>query len=207
MATTAVPNMSTVGGTTRRRRDAGTGRAGAARRSAAGAHGVLGRHGARTARRRRRTLRLRSPDAFRRLLWSPNELGLARAYVAGELDADGDIFELVAALRGGAARGPAARCCGQLPAALRAARRLGVLGRPLPPPPQEARLHGGRHSARRDAAAIEHHYDVGNDFYRLVLGPAMTYSCARFVDDDDRPHDGAGGQARPHLPQARARRR
>ena len=36
---------------------------------------------------------------------------------------------------------------------------------------------------RRDAAAIQHHYDVGNDFYRLVLGPAMTYSCARFVDD------------------------
>ena len=58
-----------------------------------------------------------------------------------------------------------------------------MLGRPLPPPPLEARLHGGRHSARRDAAAIQHHYDVGNDFYRLVLGPAMTYSCARFVDD------------------------
>ena len=37
---------------------------------------------------------------------------------------------------------------------------------------------------RRDAAAIGHHYDVGNDFYRLVLGPSMTYSCARFVDDD-----------------------
>ena len=82
----------------------------------------------------------------------------------------------------------------------------GVLGRPLPPPPEEARLHGGRHSVRRDAAAIEHHYDVGNDFYRLVLGPSMTYSCARFVDDDDRPHGGAGGEARPHLPQARAGR-
>jgi len=70
-----------------------------------------------------------------------------------------------------------------MPPALRAARRLGVLGRPLPPPPEEARLRGGRHSLRRDAAAIGHHYDVGNDFYRLVLGPSMTYSCARFVDD------------------------
>ena len=94
---------------------------------------------------------------------------------------------------------------GQVPAAIKAARRLGVLGRPLPPPPLEAKLHGGRHSARRDAAAIHHHYDVGNDFYRLVLGPAMTYSCARFVDDTHRPDDGAGVQARPHLPQARAR--
>jgi cyclopropane-fatty-acyl-phospholipid synthase len=36
------------------------------------------------------------------------------------------------------------------------------------------------HSKQRDAVAISHHYDVGNDFYRLVLGPSMTYSCARF---------------------------
>jgi cyclopropane-fatty-acyl-phospholipid synthase len=128
------------------------------------------------------TLRLTSPDAVRRILWSPNQLGMARAYVSGELDADGEVFELVAALRAALPddrRGVVAHA----PAALRAARTLGVLGRPLPPPPLEARLRGGRHSQRRDAAAIEHHYDVGNDFYRIVLGPAMTYSCARFVDD------------------------
>ncbi len=65
---------------------------------------------------------------------------------------------------------------------------------------------GGRHSKRRDAAAIQHHYDVGNDFYRIVLGPAMTYSCARFVDDATDLTDRPGAQARPHLPQARARR-
>ena len=70
-----------------------------------------------------------------------------------------------------------------LPGGLRAARRLGLLGRPLPPPPEEARLRGGVHSLRRDAAAIGHHYDVGNDFYRIVLGPSMTYSCARFSDE------------------------
>src|ERR1019366_1439427 len=50
------------------------------------------------------------------------------------------------------------------------------------PPPEEARPRGWRHSKRRDAQAISHHYDVGNDFYRLVLGPSMTYSCARFRD-------------------------
>jgi cyclopropane-fatty-acyl-phospholipid synthase len=38
--------------------------------------------------------------------------------------------------------------------------------------------HGRRHSRKRDAAAISHHYDVGNDFYALVLGPSMVYSCA-----------------------------
>lgn len=41
-----------------------------------------------------------------------------------------------------------------------------------------------RHSIARDAAAVGHHYDVGNDFYRIVLGPAMTYSCARFTGPD-----------------------
>ena len=127
------------------------------------------------------TLRMTSPDACRRVLWSPNELGLARAFVTGELDVDGDIFEVVHALQR-AAPADLRRAFGQLPAVARAARQLGVLGRPLPPPPFEARLRGGRHSARRDAAAIQHHYDVGNDFYRLMLGPAMTYSCARFVD-------------------------
>ncbi len=39
-------------------------------------------------------------------------------------------------------------------------------------------MHGRRHSRSRDAAAIAHHYDVSNAFYRLVLGPSMTYSCA-----------------------------
>ena len=44
-------------------------------------------------------------------------------------------------------------------------------------------MSGGlRHSRRRDVQAVTHHYDVGNDFYELVLGPSMTYSCARFAD-------------------------
>jgi cyclopropane-fatty-acyl-phospholipid synthase len=56
---------------------------------------------------------------------------------------------------------------------------VGVDGlRPLPPPPEEARLRGRRHSKSRDAQAIAHHYDVSNRFYELVLGPSMTYSCA-----------------------------
>jgi len=54
----------------------------------------------------------------------------------------------------------------------------------LPPPPEEARLHGRRHSKERDRAAISYHYDVSNDFYRLILGPTMTYSCAVWADPD-----------------------
>jgi cyclopropane-fatty-acyl-phospholipid synthase len=59
-----------------------------------------------------------------------------------------------------------------------------VIGRPLPPPPQEAQLRGRRHSKSRDSAAISHHYDLSNDFYRLVLGPTITYSCAYFPEED-----------------------
>lgn len=37
-----------------------------------------------------------------------------------------------------------------------------------------------KHSIARDKKAIAHHYDVGNDFYRLFLGEEMVYSCAYF---------------------------
>ena len=126
------------------------------------------------------TLRFNSVDALRRLLWMPNELGLARAFVSGDIDLEGDIFSAVTALRDSK---PTAAAPGwrTLPTGLAAARKLGALRRPLPPPPEEARLRGWRHSVGRDARAITHHYDVGNDFYKIVLGPAMTYSCARFT--------------------------
>src|SRR5205823_10409732 len=67
---------------------------------------------------------------------------------------------------------------------LAAAKLVGWKGlKPLPPPPEEARLHGRRHSRERDAAAIAHHYDLSNDFYEMVLGPSLTYSCALWHDD------------------------
>ena len=109
----------------------------------------------------------------------PDELGLARAYIAGDLDPDGDLFETLATMRRVTRKGMRFGWSA-LPAGLAAAGRLGILGRPLRRPPEKARLRGGRHSLRRDADAIGHHYDVGNDFYRIVLGPSMTYSCARF---------------------------
>src|SRR5437764_2746667 len=46
------------------------------------------------------TIVVRSPNALRRLVYSPNELGLGRAYVAGELDVEGDVFAALAVLRG-----------------------------------------------------------------------------------------------------------
>ncbi|OAA20029.1 cyclopropane-fatty-acyl-phospholipid synthase [Frankia sp. EI5c] len=116
---------------------------------------------------------VRNPHALRRALSHPGELGFARAFVAGDLEIDGDIFEALALRTRIARLRPSAAV---LRAAVVLARQFGP--RPPQPPPEEARLRGRAHSRSRDAEAISHHYDVSNDFYRLVLGPAMTYSCA-----------------------------
>lgn len=123
------------------------------------------------------------PETLRRVLYRPNDLGFGRAYVAGGLTVEGDVYEALRQVSRAAP--PDWRIPPRLVlTTLRQAARLGVLGRPVPPPPEEARLRGRLHSRRRDAAAIAHHYDVSNEFYRLVLGPTMTYSCARFEEPD-----------------------
>ena len=124
------------------------------------------------------TVQLRSPAALCRLLTAPGELGLARAYVAGDIEFHGDIFALLD-LRNHI---DGLRVTWREVVAL--LRILGPTGiRVLPPPPEEARPKGRLHSRRRDAGAISHHYDVGNAFYELVLGESMTYSCAVWTDD------------------------
>jgi cyclopropane-fatty-acyl-phospholipid synthase len=127
------------------------------------------------------TVIVRSPTAISRMLWAPGELGIGRAYVTGDLQTDGDVFGVLRSLHDAA---PGDLRAGARPAllALRAAFQLGVLGLPPASPAAEASPHGRRHSPRRDAEVISHHYDVGNEFYRLVLGPSMTYSCARFIE-------------------------
>ena len=125
------------------------------------------------------TVVVASPDALRRLIWSPGELGLGRAYVSGDVDLRGDVLGILRSLEA-AASGHGIGWLG-LGRALRAARRAGALGGPLRAPEEEMRPRGRRHTRRQDARAISHHYDVGNEFYRLFLGPSMTYSCARFA--------------------------
>ncbi|WP_067693310.1 class I SAM-dependent methyltransferase [Nocardia jejuensis] len=139
------------------------------------------------------TMRLRSKEALGHLVWAPGELGLGRAFVSGTVDLDGNIFQMLRALQSTAPR-DARLGVGAAWHALGAARQLGALGRRPELPPEEARPQRQLHTRRTDAAAISHHYDVGNDFYRLVLGPSMTYSCARFVAPEDR-----GGAPNPSL--------
>jgi cyclopropane-fatty-acyl-phospholipid synthase len=127
------------------------------------------------------TIVIRSPDALRRIVTAPGELGLARAYVSGDLELQGSIWALLE-LRD---RIPDVQLEPKM--MLRLVRELGGWRevRPLPPPDEEVRLRGRRHSKARDAAAISHHYDVSNAFYRLVLGPSLTYSCAVWHHQDD----------------------
>ncbi|MDT7741191.1 MAG: cyclopropane-fatty-acyl-phospholipid synthase, partial [Actinomycetota bacterium] len=132
--------------------------------------------------------------ALRRLLWQPGEMGLAHAYVSGDLDVDGDLGAGLAAMwglfRDGAVTTRRPRL-GELPGLVGTAVRLGLLGpKPSPPPeaitlPRFARLH----SKRRDRAVIAHHYDAGNDFYELILDENMAYSSGYWTDLAAPPTD------------------
>jgi cyclopropane-fatty-acyl-phospholipid synthase len=129
---------------------------------------------------------VKSPLAVSYLAQAPGALGLARAYVSGHLDLDGDMYTALSRLS------KAQETHVDLGEKLRLLRALGgpkVLYPRLPPPPQEVRvnrrlLDGLRHSKSRDANAISHHYDVSNTFYEWVLGPSMAYTCAVYPSAD-----------------------
>jgi cyclopropane-fatty-acyl-phospholipid synthase len=123
---------------------------------------------------------VRTPDALRRLLWHPGELGAAQAFVTGEIEVHHDLGEALAHVRevarhrglGGRPRAAA------LAAAVRAVTALGALGRPPGPPDSQATIRGRLHSKLRDRRVISHHYDLSNEFYRLLLDETMAYSSA-----------------------------
>jgi cyclopropane-fatty-acyl-phospholipid synthase len=125
------------------------------------------------------TIDIRSPRAVQYLASAPSQLGLARAYVSGDLEIIGDPYTALSRLY-------------PLPLdhltwadKARLARQFApyAIKRPSPPP-QERQLSGRRHSKGRDADAIHHHYDVSNRFYSWVLGPSMAYTCAVFPTAD-----------------------
>ncbi len=134
-------------------------------------------------------LDLLTPRGTTYLATAPGDLGLARAYVSGDLEArgvhPGDPYELLKALAAAELHRPPARTLIEM------IRSLGLERlKPIAPPPQEALprwrrfVEGLRHSRTRDAEAIHHHYDVSNAFYEWVLGPSMTYTCACYPQAD-----------------------
>lgn len=102
-------------------------------------------------------LRLTSPRALPHLL-QPSLSTLGAAYVEGLLDIEGPILEVIQQV----------------------ARLAAHDGQSLP---SRAQRHA--HSRQLDAASIQHHYDVSNEFYRLWLDEDMVYSCAYFRSAQD----------------------
>jgi cyclopropane-fatty-acyl-phospholipid synthase len=95
---------------------------------------------------------------------SPDMAKLGEAFVEGHIEVDGnlrDIFEVGEKLAASAQ--PAAAG----PSPLQGLKRLVT------------------HSKQRDKRAIEYHYDVSNEFYRLFLDERMVYSCAYFKRPED----------------------
>jgi len=142
-------------------------------------------------------LRLVNQRGLAYILTAPGDLGLARAYVSGDLELEGthpgDPYPILRLIVG--------KTDFKRPAVTELvgiARTLGLGSFNPPKPPPQEHLPGwrhrvehardligwGRHSQRRDADAIHHHYDVSNTFYEYVLGPSMTYTCAVFPTED-----------------------
>jgi cyclopropane-fatty-acyl-phospholipid synthase len=89
-------------------------------------------------------------------LIEPSLSNLGEAYVEGLIDVEGRLPDIV-------------NMAYQL--AQRSLEAEGIWGRVV---------RGYGHAMSEDKAAIAHHYDVSNDFYRLWLDPEMVYSCAYF---------------------------
>ena len=135
-------------------------------------------------------LDLLTPRGTTYLATARGDLGLARAYVSGDLELQGvhpgDPYDLLKMLAEKMDfRRPPARVLANI------VRSIGFEHlKPIAPPPQEAlprwrRIAKGlRHSRTRDAEAIHYHYDVSNTFYEYVLGPSMTYTCALYPTAD-----------------------
>ena len=113
-----------------------------------------------------------------RALMAGNFVRLGDAYVSGELAVDGRVDDII---RVGI---ELSERIGKTPLFSRLARALAYVP--------------GRHSRRRDAAAIRHHYDVSNDFYRLWLDRNLIYSCAYFKTGSE-DLDTAQGQKLEHI--------
>ena len=127
-------------------------------------------------------LRITRPGALRRMLLPPSELSIVEAYLSGDIAVDGDLERAVTLGDAINARFKSPRVLARVAAHL--------LALPKQDGPDDVRSvradrtvqkTGSRHDKKRDRKAIQYHYDVGNDFYRLWLDKRMVYSCAYFA--------------------------
>ncbi|WP_046471739.1 SAM-dependent methyltransferase [Allosalinactinospora lopnorensis] len=124
-------------------------------------------------------------DALRHMLAKPGELGLARAYISGTLEVQGDLTEgLRHVWKTIRAHGTSCPRPADWVRIGHVALVLGVVKTPPAPPAAEARMRGMVNSRQRDARAIAHHYDISSELYRILLDPSMAYSCGYWTSED-----------------------
>jgi cyclopropane-fatty-acyl-phospholipid synthase len=94
-------------------------------------------------------------------LLTPSLANLGKAYVEGKLEVEGRVNEVIRVANALAAN------------TLAFERKSGRLANRF------------RHTRKKDAEAIQYHYDVSNDFYQAWLDRNMVYSCAYFENGDE----------------------
>jgi cyclopropane-fatty-acyl-phospholipid synthase len=127
------------------------------------------------------TIVLRHPGALRAALFPPSDLVAGEAYIYDDIDIEGEMFPLL-------------HWAAELDAMRSSPRDIFDVARLLRSLPNDSRrrdairpnVAGRLHSRRRDSAAVRHHYDTGNDFFELFLDPEMVYSCAYFLDRNEK---------------------
>jgi len=146
-----------------------------------------------SARRPRGAADVHQSRALRRLLWAPTELGFARAYVCGDVLIEADIVAGLSALDRVADPefGPGVVVDASTRRALvGAALRLGIAG-PPPRPPQRRRGWWAAPFEEPGRAGHRSPLRRRQQFYELVLGSSMTYSCA-YYEQEHGPAFGLG---------------
>jgi len=113
-------------------------------------------------------MRISDPTLYRKLFFNP-ELHAGEAYMDGRLSFEGsslrDFLTLFSVNRLSLGSYPLQKVLRRISRALRRFQQANPVGQ-----------------AQRNVA---HHYDLGNDFYRLFLDSGMQYSCAYFLSPED----------------------
>jgi len=101
------------------------------------------------------SLTIHEPRVLRHLLLNA-VLGFGEAYAQGGITIQGDLVEVLTELN------------------------RALPGAASSPRPQRFRRPWTRHSFARSKSCVYHHYDIGNDFYRLWLDRQLVYTCAYY---------------------------
>ena len=135
------------------------------------------------------TLLLKQPAALRRMLMPPSELALGESFIFDDYDIEGDLvaaFGLVERL------GILPHSLAKLLSLARQLWRLEHSGGQVNGARETARApfavysgDGRLHSQQRDRQAVQFHYDLSNEFYKLWLDERLVYSCAYFAAEDE----------------------